>query len=510
MHWIDYLVLAGYVSILGIIVWKSRPATESSDDYFLAGRNIPWWAAALSFMATALSAATFVGVPQLGYTGNLTYLAANIGAFIAIALVAFLFVPAFYRTRVRTVYEYLGLRFGSPAATAASITFLLGRILASGVRLYIAAAALTFLFAPNAYAHDPTLQCLTAVLLVLTAIVAVSFGGMRCVIWTDVCQAGIFIIAALASIVTIYYLLPEEASISNMVTTLESHDKLTIFDTSFWAPDENTGAGFFAEPFTLLAIICGMTLINMGAYGTDQDLAQRLLTCSDQRAGSRSAIAAVIIAIPVTFLFICVGFMLWLYYQQSPALGGSTPEAIPADSKDIYLFFILNSLPSGLSGLTAAGLLAATVSSLTSELNAMSSTFVTDCFKPWSKSVNTDTHEIRLGRYGVVLSGLCLAGFASYCVYTHSDEDVSIISLALGIMTFAYSGLVGIFLCALLSKRGNSLSAICALLVGFISIWTMKEYYAETFSFTWQMFIAVGLCFLVCFAGTPYKANKDA
>jgi SSS family transporter len=503
---LDLLVLLGYFALLGGIAWWTRPRTDSSEDYFLAGRSIPSWAAALSLMATALSAATFVGVPQDAYDGDLSYLAANLGAILAIIVIVVLFIPAFYRSSVTTVYDLLADRYGPQAARAASATFLVGRVCASGARLWIAGLALAFLISPG-HGNHPWLVGSVIVLLVITACIYVFFGGIRSVIWTDVAQAGIFVLAAAVTLAVLLHRIPLDlpAIIDHLQHSPVGEDgghKLTVFKSSF--TDFSPG-----NRFGLLAIILGMSLINIGAYGTDQDLAQRLLTCRSPGAGMRSAILAVVAGIPVVVLFSLVGSLLWVFYQSPGVMGAAAPDRAPIDSAQVFLAFAVQELPAGLAGLIAAGLAAAAISGLTSELNAISSSLVADWFRARHPDAD-DLTELRVARFGIVGAALALAGVACIItvVYQERASD-SILAFAFKSMTLAYSGLVGVFLCRLLTHRGNWRSVIAALITGFILAcignfghWSGRPI-TDTLAFPYVMFIATLVAFLVCLSGRP-------
>lgn len=507
---LDYLVLVGYFAALALVAWRARRPNANAEDYFLGGHGIPWWAAACSFVATALSAATFVGVPNAGYGGDLSYLSANIAALIAIAVVAFLFLPAFFARGVGTVYGLLGQRFGPGAAQAASIAFLIGRIFASGARLFIAGLALAYLVTLDATSEGAV--AVAVVVLVICGLAYAYVGGLRAVIWTDVLQAGIFVVAALS---VIWVLLDRiEAPLGEVVAALgdpggDAPSKLTVFKLGLQPAGEGEGvlAAFFhpRNVFSLPSLILGMALINLGAYGTDQDMAQRLLACRDARAGARSAMSAVVMAIPITFLFLAVGSLLWVFYQRPDLVGGGAVLMEPEATERLqFPAFIAHHLPAGLRGLLTAGLLAAAVSGLTSELNAMGSTFTGDCYRTWVRG-RDEAHYLRVGRLAVIGSAAALALFAVGCLWwQQADSGSNLLDFALGVMGFAYSGLVGVFLAALLTRRGTSLTAIAGMAAGSACYAATKfSVVNDHVAFTWQMVVATALAFIICISTGP-------
>jgi Na+/proline symporter len=196
---------------------------------------------------------------------------------------------------------------------------------------------------------------------------------------------------------------------------------------------------------------------------------------------------------------------------------------------------MLHEMPPGMSGVMMAGLFAAGLGSLNSAINAMSATFLNDFYRPMRPG-RSEEHYLRAGRLGVVGWGLILGGFACICVYWYessSKTGATLIDFALGVMTFAYAGLVAVFLCAILTKRGNSVSACAALATGFLIVlamqpviyrqwaglitWTTREPRSPeewsngpvhsladfTIAYPWHLTIGAVIAFLVCVLGTP-------
>ncbi len=487
----DWAVLALYALVLiGSGLWLSLRAQKGGRDYFLAGGSIPAWAAAMSLVATALSAATFIGGPEQAFRGDLTYLSASIGGLLGVGAVAIFFIPAFYRERVTTVYELLERRMGVGARRASSAMFMLGRILASGARIYIAAIPLALLL----YGDLTTSGMISAVaMLTVVAVAYTLFGGVRSVIWSDVIQTIVFVGAAGAAIWLLLDRIP--APVSEILDGLrepapDAASKLTVIDV---APD-------LTKNYTLWSALIGWTLFNMAAYGADHDLAQRMLTCKTAARGGASAIGAILIGIPITALFMIIGLLLFVFYQRPDLMGDAAPLASPDDTRTTFLNYILNETPAGLRGLMMAGLFAAGLSSLNSALNAMASTFVNDWYIPLRGRTTTPEDEVRIGRRAVLGWAVVLGAVASGCVAIHDPEKTSLIDFALGVMTLAYGGLLGVFLTAIFTKRGNNVSAIAALAVGTASI-VIFSVTESWLAFPWRMAISVGAAFIVCLAG---------
>ncbi len=503
---LDWIVLGGYFVLLAITGFLFSRRGVSTHDYFLGGGRIPMWAAAISLLATALSAATFVGGPQQSYDGNLSYLSANIGALLAVVVVALYFVPAFYRHKVATVYGLLGVRFGAPAALAASGAFIIGRVLASGARLYIAALpASLIVFGDVKLEHQ---ACALAVLTVVGSVYTLA-GGMRSVIWTDVVQTIIFVGAALAAFMLLWHKIP--LNFSEITEALRTPgngapSKLTILPLGLDGFDPK-------HSYTLMTAIFGFTLINLGAYGTDQDLVQRTLSCRSAAKGSGSTIMAILLSLPVTVLFMGIGLLLYIFYARPDLMGVAAPTYAVEGGKTIFLTFMLHELPPGMAGVMMAGLLAVSLSSLISALNALSSSAVNDFYRRFRPN-RPDAHYLFMGRAGVLGFGLLLGGVAILSMFwQEAHPKTMLIDFAFQVMLFAYSGLVAVFLAALFTRRGNSASVIAALLVGFGTVVGMQyiswndQTISQQLAYPWQMLLATSAAFGVCCLGTPVSQS---
>lgn len=471
---LDWAVLGGYFVLLVVIGLAASRRKGGSEDYFLGGRRMPAWAVALSVVATAISAATFIGAPYQSYSGDLTYLSATLGQFLAILVVASFFIPVFYSERVTTVYDLVGRRYGARAKLACSWMFMIGRVFANGARLFMAGiAGSQVLFGDDQPAHIMAgIAAISAVSVAYTWV-----GGIRAVIWTEVVQTFVLVGAAVIAVVLLLQRIP--APPSEIVDVLRvapasSGSKLDIVkvgvSSTGWWPD-------FSQPYTLITALLCWTVFNIAAYGTDHDLAQRMLTCRSAVQGGRSAVGAILIGLPITALFMAIGLLLYIYYDRPDVMGGAWPGARPGEAKEVFLTFILRQVPRGLAGLMMAGMFAAALSSLSSAINAMAATFVNDAYKR-ARPAETDEHYLRVGRASMAAWGLLLGLFACVCVYWHRANADSggqtLIDFALSVMNFAYAGLAAVFCCAIFTRRGNGASALAALATGFLVVLAMQ------------------------------------
>ena len=533
-HVADWLVLGGYLALLVFTGWWfSRRELKTTGEYFLAGRRMPMWAVSVSIIATSLSAATFVGAPEQSYTGDLTYLSTNIGGLIAVVIVAYFFIPAFYRHNCTTVYELLERRFGESSKHATSAAFMIGRLFASGARIFIGAIPLSMILFGKDAPTDPNYAWMMIAAIAALTIVGTLYtlsGGISSVIWTDVIQTVVLVIAVLAAIIVLLVKIdmPMGAMVEQLTNKPLGPDKLNIIDVGLEPAKPNLGFNPAAN-FTLLTAIFGFALLNLAAYGTDHDMVQRMLTCKNAIQGGRSVLVSIAIGVPLVLAFLVVGLLLHVFYNSTAwnplkTESGMSPGTWTAPaSKDVFIHFILTEMPPGLRALMLAGLFAAGVGSLTSAINAMAATSVSDFYKRLVPS-RGEQHYLAAGRFAVLAWGAALGSFAVLCFFwQRSDPTTTLIGLALSVMTFAYAGLLAVFLTALFTKRGSARSVIAALITGFVVIallqnwawprWTPyvpligADLASIKLAFPWHMTIGTTLAFLVCVAG---KADSRA
>ena len=514
----DLLVFAAYGLLLIASGWLFNRSSRSAKDYFLGGNSMPVWVVAISVLATSQSAATFLGGPDQGYRGDLTYLSTNIGAFIAAFFVAAFLIPRFYKHNVYTVYERLEQRFGEQAKQLAGAMYLSGRVFASGARLYMAALAVAMILFGNI---DASSVILATVIITVAGLVYTVYGGIRTVIYSDVLQAAVYICAAVAVIIALLNAIP--ASLAGIVNALQhpapdTTSKLRLFDTRL----DFTNSGVFS----LFSVFTGFVLLNIAAFGLDQDMTQRVLTCKSAKEGSKAMLLSVVMVIPVMCLFLIIGLLLFVYYQRPDLMAsGSGENPVPVFAGEpvtIFMYYVLSEIPDGVRGLVTVGILAAALSTLNSGLNSMSSVLIQDMYRPWLAHRNTqktDAHFVKAGRVAMLLMALSLGFMACLCYYWQQHTDMPLLQFALGVMVFSYSGLLGVYFVTLFSRRGSRRSVIAALITGFLVPLSMQPYIIESIlparlqfelGFTWQLVAGTLISTLICAMGnTPAGYNKD-
>lgn len=506
---LDWLVFATYGLVLLGSGWFFNRKSANSQEYFLGGNTMPVWVVAISVLATSQSAATFLGGPDQGYRGDFSYISSNLGAFIAAFFVSYFLIPRFYQHNVYTVYELLEQRFGTKAKQQAGLMYLFGRVFASGARLYMAAIAISMIL----FGDIAALHVVIAILIIASCgLLYTVYGGIRSVIYSDVLQCAIYVGAALAVLYFLYAAIP--ADFSTIVQALSepspgAGSKLTFFhfDLDF----SSTGV------FNFWSVITGFVLLNIAAFGLDQDMTQRLLTCKNARQGSKAMLYSVIMVIPVMLVFIAIGLLLFIFYDRPDIMNnGQANRVVPSfngEAVTIFMYYVLNEIPSGIKALVTVGIIAAALSTLNSGLNSMSSVIVQDLYRPWlihRKQIVSDLHYVKAGRIGMFIVALALSAMACLCYFWQQHSDMPLLQFALSVMVFSYSGLLGVYFTVLFTQRGNQKTVLAALVGGFMLTLFFQPYvmalilpaaWLFDLGFTWQLCIGSAVAFLICSSG---------
>lgn len=504
---VDWSIIAVYVAaVVGGGVALSRRPNSSTRDYFLGGNRMPVWLVMFSVIATTQSAATFLGGPDYGFRGDYTYLAASLGGILAALVATRYLLGRFYELKVTTVYELLAIRYGRRARQAVGAMYLVGRVFASGARVYIAATAVAMMLF---FDIEPQSVILAVCVITVFSLGLTLMGGVRSVIWSDFGQFIVYFGAALIALFSIWSqlsLTPAEIA-SALRETPEGVNKLLLFDFSM----------DFSKPFTIWAIVTGVFLLNLASFGLDQDTTQRLLTCRDARSGGRAMIGSSLVAIPIVFVFVTIGQLLHLLYARPELMvsadGGELIPEFSGESITVFMAYILTEMPVGVRGLATAGIVAAAISTITSGLNAMSSVLISDFYRPWKEAMTADAspeHYVFAGRLGMFLVAMLLAAMAVVCFYWQRYMDMALLEFALAVMAFSYAGLIGVFFTAVFTNRGSTLSIVAALITGFATILLQQSYVVDllglpdqlkSLSFPWQLLIGAGVSIIVCMVG---------
>lgn len=478
------IVCAYFAMITGVGLYLGR-RDKSLSDFALAGRRVPWWAVMASIIAAETSAATFLGVPGEGYTTkSFAYVQIIVGLILGRVVVGHVFLKPYYTFKVYTVYDYLGVRFGPWTKAYVSALFLFMRTLASGTRLFIPSLVMVLayrLFVGGAQPQfgqegvttaGPYLVAIIALTVVTCLYTAV--GGIKAVIWTDVIQACLMFGGALVAIGTLLAHVGGLSEVIRAVPQLTTHEGYFLHGfeadrVARWRETHGLAAmGLWdyvklvlASEYTLFSALVGATLGNMAAFGTDQDMVQRMLTAETHQKARRSLIAAAFMDLPVAGAFVFIGILLFVYYQQDPTF---RPQA----TADVFASYILNVMPVGVRGFVVAGVFATAMGSFSAALNALATSATNDWYIRWVPG-RSETHYVRAARwFTVVFAGLMVVIAGAFAYAKVTSPDVRIIPVVLGIAGFILGPMLGVFLIGMFttrrgSDRGNMLAITAGL-----------------------------------------------
>lgn len=456
---IDLLIVGIAVALLFVISYVFGRREKDTTDFFLGGRRIPPLVACLSFVATEISALTIVGVPATAYSENWQYLQFFIGFSAAKIVVAFLFIPVFYKYNCTSIYEFLGHRFGPETQYAGSFFFLITRLLAAGVRLYAACMGIGIILG---WTLSQTVLAFT-----IASIIYIAFGGVKAVVWTGAYQTVVF--SAAGAALLIYVWLHIQGGLSAVWQTAAEAGRLSVFKLDFNLNDSTTFWAGFANSF----------FIGLAVFGADQELVQRLLTVSTRKKSQKAIIMTILTVLPVTCVYLAVGTLLYVFFRQNPSLPG------PDKAKEVVSYFTANFLPSGLKALILSAVILA---SIDSPLSSLSSSFVTDIYRTLIKRNATEKHYLRVSRAGVVIFGVILAIIAFAC-----EPIENILWFAFEIFSLTGGAMLGVFLLGVMTKRKSNLGNVAAMIITTLCIIAISLLcHAGYIKLAWSWLIVMG------------------
>ena len=495
--WLDYVVWVLYMIFVAYFGLKASGKQQNARDYFLGGKGLPWWAVLFSVVATETSTLTFISIPAVAYGGNLTFLQITIGYFIGRVIVALVFLPRYFDGEMFTAYTFLDRRFGPSMRNATSITFMFTRLLADGVRLFATAIPLAVLLRFGGAFEgwsDFQLYVMAIMVITLLTLLYTFLGGIKAVVWMDVIQLGVYLGGAILAGVLLIQALPEGWQSFQEAVVVSG--KTQWFD---WGWD-GSWKGYLEQPYAFGVAIVGGAVFSLASHGTDHLLVQRLLATGSLGSGQKALIGSGFVVILQFSLFLFIGLLLYTFY------GGADIVALGLSTQDeIFAKYIVEQMPSGVSGLIVAALFAAAMSSLSSSLNALASTTLYDVIIPYRKKVLSAVDELSLSRkitliWGVVLSVSALL-FAS--LQLQAGERPTVVELGLGIASYTYGGLLGAFILGLVSQKAQTRDALIGFFSGLMSLLFMVNGPAqnllpgEPLALAWPLYTAMGAAVVV-------------
>src|SRR5437660_3858333 len=462
---IDLLIIAAYLAGITLFGLRFRKRQRTMRDYFLADRNIPWWAISLSIVAAETSTLTIISIPGLAYDSNLTFLQVVMGYVIGRIIISFVLLPQYFRGELYTAYQLIERRFGPELRTVTAGLFLLTRAAAEGVRVYAVSIVVAIGLGTGEIA---SIAIITALTLIYTF-----EGGLAAVIWTDVVQTFIYVGGTLVGLFTVLHVVP--GGWSTVHTMAESAGKLRIFDFS---PD-------FWNPYTFGAAWIGGAFLTTASHGTDQLIVQRLLAARTQRQSVTALLSSGLAILFQFALFLLVGVMLFAFYH--------VPSATFGKADRIYPTFIVSQMPHGISGLLIAAILAAAMSNLSAALNSLSSTTIIDFYLQHRLQLD-ERRRVQLSRLATLFWALLLFGLAVLSLH----KVGRVIEVGLQIASVAYGALLGVFLLGVLTRRANQNGAMVGMLCGFLI--ELYIWLGTRVPWTWYVAIGTIVTFVVGYA----------
>ena len=463
IHPVDLIIVIAYLLGVTLLGLRFRQQQHDVKDYFLGGRSTPWWALALSVVATETSTLTIIGTPAIAYATNLTFLQLVFGYIVGRFLISLLFLPGYFRGEYLTAYALIEKRFGEKMRAVAALTFLITRTLAEGVR--VSAIALVISVALG------TSERLAVFIVIALTILYTFEGGMKAVIWTDVAQFLLYLAGSLVTLALLLHRIPGGWHEVTQVAALNG-DKLQFLDFR-WN---------LASNYTFWSGVIGGAFLTMATHGTDQTIVQRLLAARNQRDSSRAIIASGFIVLFQFSVFLLVGVLLFVFAQHTPLLA-------PGDRTDRILpLFLVREMPSGLAGLLLASILAVAMSNASGSLNSLAASSVMDLNALRGRPIEP-AKFLKISRRMTLVWGVILI-FFGLVRWEHS-----LLETGLAIASLPFGSLLGLFLLGTLDSRANSKGCLIGMFAGLAVV--LSVYFGTSVAYTWNFLIGSCVTFAV-------------
>jgi SSS family transporter len=475
LHALDVFIIVVYLIAITLFGLQFRKSQRSLRDYFLAGRNIPWWAIGLSIVAAETSTLTVIGTPGIAYGGNFGFLQLVFGYLLGRVVLSLLFIPQYFRGEMFTAYQLIDRRFGAALHRVTSAVFLITRAAAEGVRVW--AVSIVILVALG------TSEVWSVLIVMLLTLIYTFEGGMAAVIWTDVVQMFIYVAGTIAGFITLTHLVP--GGWPAIQSAAAGAGKLQVFDFSL----------DFFKTYTFWAGLIGGMFLNTASHGTDQLMVQRLLAARSQRDSTVALLSSGLVILAQFSLFLLVGAGLWYFYRLHPPA-----RAFPTLD---YVFptFIVDHVPRGMSGLLIAAILAAAMSNLSAALNSLSSTTMIDFYLRF-RPETSDRTRLALSRGATIVWGVVL-----FLLALASRHGGKVLEKGLTIASLAYGGLLGVFLLGILTRRATQTGTIIGMMAGLglnIYLWA-----ATPIAWTWYVTFGAGTTFVVGYLASLIARDQE-
>ena len=462
IHPLDLAIVIIYLlGVTALGLWFRR-GQQDVKDYFLGGRSAPWWALALSIVATETSTLTIIGTPAISYATNLTFVQLVFGYLAGRVLIVVLFLPGYFRSEYFTAYALIEKRFGLRMRAVAASTFLVTRAVAEGVRVSAIALVVSVVLG--------TSEQLAVVVVIALTVLYTFEGGMKAVIWTDVAQLLLYLTG---SVVTLGFLLHAIPGGWNEVSQVAAAagNKLQFLDFSF----------HLATKYSFWSGVIGGAFLTMASHGTDQTIVQRLLAAKNQDDSRKALLASGVVILVQFILFLLVGVLLFVFSQRTPLLaaGERTDRILP--------LFLVRGMPAGLAGLLLASIIAVAMSNASGSLNSLAASSILD-FSVLAGHRQDPKKFLALSRRMTLVWGIVLMAFGFV-------RWGSLLETGLTVASFPLGSLLGLFLLGILDGRANSRGALAGMICGLTAIVAAWKF--TSVAYTWYVLVGACVTFLV-------------
>src|SRR5712671_2228113 len=462
IHPVDLAIVVVYLlGVTALGLWFRRGQRDVRD-YFLGGRSAPWWALALSIVATETSTLTIIGTPAISYSTNLTFIQLVFGYLVGRVLIVLLFLPGYFRGEFFTAYALIEKRFGQKMRAVAASTFLVTRAIAEGVRVSAIALVVSVVLG--------TSEKLAVVLVIALTVLYTFEGGMKAVIWTDVAQLLLYLTGSAVTFFVLLHRIPGGWREVTQVAAAAGH-KLQVFNFS-WN---------LAAKYTFWSGLIGGAFLTMASHGTDQTIVQRLLAAKSERDSRRALLTSGAIVLMQFTVFLLIGVLLFVFAQHSLLLtaGERTDRILP--------LFLVREMPVGLAGLLLASIVAVAMSNASGSLNSLAASSVLDFSRLRGQSSDA-ARFLRLSRGMTLVWGLVLMGFGLVKWGPLLETGLTVASLPFG-------SLLGLFLLGTLDRGANARGALVGMFAGLATVLCVFQF--TTVAYTWYFMLGALVTFFV-------------
>ncbi len=460
-QWIDFAILAIYLAVLVAMGAFFAIRENSTERFFLGGRSIPWWAVGISIFGTQLSAITYIAIPARAYATDWSWLIVNLGIPVVGVIVVLVFLPVYRKNQITSVYEFLETRFGVETRVYGALAFIVMHIGRMSIILFLPSLALS-------YVTNMPVSTMILVMGVLVTVYTV-LGGIEAVIWTDVIQVIILLFGALISLFVIFSQV--DGGMAAVISTGYHAGKMRMVHLSAETSQD-----------IVWILLLGSIFGSLVPYAADQTVVQRYFTTKNDKEARNCLLLGTFMSVPASLLFFFLGTALFVYY-------GTFPERLGSDVEGdrIYPYFLVHALPTGITGIVIAAIFAASMSSLDSSLNSISTVCITDFYKRFMCPDADDRKCLSLARCITIIVGAFSTLTALYVAQRimNDPEQRGAWEAFAAIQSLLGGGLAGVFCLGIFCKRANQAGAVAALVICTACLAVVKyelEWHVQTYA----------------------------